>query len=215
MAPAQLWFGRDAVDCANPLLAPAPVAAVPGARYPFADWAQRLADNQVRLSAAAQEYASARRAKAMEKRSRDGGRAFSVGQLVWVRWPQYMPQPKIAGQWDGPQKIVSLGVEGLVAVVEDPVKLTVRDVSLNDMRLRGMSEDALQAHVRLLAASKQPSRAIAKIVGWRKKCKLVGWVGLSPDFRRGQAEHLSQFQFLVRWEGEHAPTIESYDRVRY
>jgi hypothetical protein len=107
-----------------------------------------------------------------------------------------------------------------VAVVEDPVKLTVRDVSLNDMlpvdmaRLQGMSEDALQAHVRLLAASKQPSRAIAKIVGWRKKCKLVGWVGLPADFRRGQAEHLSQFQFLVRWEGEQAPTIESYDRVR-
>jgi hypothetical protein len=109
----------------------------------------------------------------------------------------------------------------LVAVVEDPVKLTVRDVSLNDMlpvdmaRLQGMSEDALQAHVRLLAASKQPSRTIDKIVGWRKKCKLVGWVGLAVDFRRGQAEHLSQFQFLVRWEGEHAPTIESYDRVRY
>jgi hypothetical protein len=99
--------------------------------------------------------------------------------------------------------------------------LTVRDVSLNDMlpvdmaRLQGMSEDALQAHVRLLAASKQPSRAIVKIVGWRKKCKLVGWVGLPADFRRGQAEHLSQFQFLVRWGGEQAPTIESYDRVRH
>jgi hypothetical protein len=39
-------------------------------------------------------------------------------------------------------------------------------------------------------------------------------VGLPADFRRGQAEHLSQFQFLVRWEGEQAPTIESYDRVR-
>jgi hypothetical protein len=220
MAPAQLWFGRDAVDCAQPLLAPAPVAAVPGARFPFADWAQRLADNQVLLCAAAHAYASARRAKATEKRSRDGGRIFSVGQLVWVRWPADMPQPKIAGQWDGPQKVVSLAADGLVAVVEDPVKLTVRDVSLNDMlpvdmaRLQGMSEDALQAHVRLLAASKQPSRAIAKIVGWRKKCKLVGWVGLPADFRRGQAEHLSQFQFLVRWEGEQAPTIESYDRVR-
>jgi hypothetical protein len=217
MAPAQLWFGRDAVDCAQPLLAPAPVAAVPGARFPFADWAQRLADNQVLLCAAAHAYASARRAKAMEKRSRDGGRIFSVGQLVWVRWPADMPQPKIAGQWDGPQKVVSLAADGLVAVVEDPVKLTVRDVSLNDMlpvdmaRLQGMSEDALQAHVRLLAASKQPSRAIAKIVGWRKKCKLVGWVGLPADFRRGQAEHLSQFQFLVRWEGEQAPTN---DRVR-
>ena len=221
MAPAQLWFGRDAVDCAHPLLAPDPVAAMPGARFPFADWAQRLADNQVLLCAAAQEYASARRAKAMEKRTRDGGRTFSVGQLVWVRWPADMPQPKIAGQWDGPQKIVSLGADGLVAVVEDPVKLTLRDVSLNDMlhvdmaRLQELSEDALQAHVRLLAASKQPSRSIAGIVGWRKKSKLVGWAGLPADFRRGQAEHLSQFQYLVRWEGEQAPTIESYDRVRY
>ena len=221
MAPAQLWFGRDAVDCAHPLLAPAPVAAMPGARFPFADWAQRLADNQVLLCAAAQAYASARRAKVLEKRSRDGGRVFSVGQLVWVRWPVDMPQPKIAGQWDGPQKIISLAADGLVAVVEDPVKLTVRDVSLNDMlpvdmaRLQGMSEDALQAHVRLLAASKQPSRSISKIVGWRRKCRLVGWVGLPADFRRGQAEHLSQFQFLVQWEGEQASTIESYDRVRH
>jgi hypothetical protein len=220
MAPAQLWFGRDAVDCAHPLLAPAPVAAMPGARFPFADWAQRLADNQVLLCAAAHAYASARRAKALGKRSRDGGRTFSVGQLVWVRWPADMPQPKIAGQWDGPQKVVSLAADGLVAVVEDPVKLTVRDVSLNDMlpvdmaRLQGLSEDALQAHVRLLSASKQPSRSIAKIVGWRRKCKLVGWVGLPADFRRGHAEHLSQFQFLVRWVGEQAPTIESYDRVR-
>jgi hypothetical protein len=220
MAPAQLWFGRDAVDCAHPLLAPAPVAAMPGARFPFADWAQRLADNQVLLCAAAHAYASARRAKALGKRSRDGGRIFSVGQLVWVRWPADMPQPKIAGQWDGPQKVVSLAADGLVAVVEDPVKLTVRDVSLNDMlpvdmaRLQGLSEDALQAHVRLLSASKQPSRSIAKIVGWRRKCKLVGWVGLPADFRRGHAEHLSQFQFLVRWVGEQAPTIESYDRVR-
>jgi hypothetical protein len=221
MAPAQLWFGRDAVDCAHPLLASAPVAAMPGARFPFADWAQRLADNQVLLCAAALEYASACRAKAMEKRSRDGGRVFSVGQFVWVRWPADMPQPKIAGQWDGPQKVVSVAADGLVAVVEDPVKLTLRDVSLNDMlpvdmaRLQGMSGDALQEHVRFLAASKQPSRVIAEIVGWRRRCKLVGWVGLAADFRRGQAEHLSQFQFLVRWEGEQAPTIESYDRVRH
>jgi hypothetical protein len=221
MAPAQLWFGRDAVDCALPLLAPAPVAAVPGARFPFADWAQRLADNQVLLCAAAQEYASVRRAKALETRTRDGGRNFSVGQLVWVRWPADMPQPKIASQWDGPQKVVSVAADGLVAVVEDPVKLTLRDVSLNDMlpvdmaRLQGMSGDALQEHVRLLAASKQPLRVIAEIVGWRRRCKVVGWVGLPADFRRGHAEHLSQFQFLVRWEGEQAPTIESYDRVRH
>jgi hypothetical protein len=221
MAPAQLWFGRDAVDCGQPLLAPAPVAAIPGARFPFADWAQRLAENQVRLCAAAQEYASARREKALAKRKRDGGRVFAVGQWVWVRWPRDMPQAKIAGQWDGPQRVVSLGGDGLVAVVEDPVKLTVRDVSLNDMlpvdmsRLQGLSADALQEHVRLLAASKQPSRVIAKVIGWRKKSKVVGWVGLAADFRRGQAEHLSQFQFLVRWEGEHAPTIESYDRVRH
>jgi hypothetical protein len=132
-----------------------------------------------------------------------------------------MPQPKIASQWDGPQKVVSVAADGLVAVVEDPVKLTLRDVSLNDMlpvdmaRLQGMSGDALQEHVRLLAASKQPLRVIAEIVGWRRRCKVVGWVGLPADFRRGHAEHLSQFQFLVRWEGEQAPTIESYDRVRH
>ena len=137
MAPAQLWFGRDAVDCTQPLLAPAPVAAVPGARFPFADWAQRLADNQVLLCAAAYAYASARRAKAMEKRSRDGGRTFSVGQLVWVRWPADMPQPKIAGQWDGPQKVVSLAADGLVAVVEDPVKLTVRDARVAQRHVAG------------------------------------------------------------------------------
>ena len=29
------------------------------------------------------------RAKAVEKRARDGGRTFAVGQLVWVRWPTW------------------------------------------------------------------------------------------------------------------------------
>jgi hypothetical protein len=57
MAPAQLWFGREFVDCATPLLAPVPVRWHPATRFPFASFAQVLADNQTALYAAAQAFA--------------------------------------------------------------------------------------------------------------------------------------------------------------
>jgi hypothetical protein len=81
-------------------------------------------------------------------------------------------------------------------------------------RFRDWSSDALTAHLRKLAASKYPPRAIEELRGWRLKSSAVGWVGLPPTFRRSEVQHPSKFQFLVKWVGEATPTIENHARVR-
>jgi hypothetical protein len=220
MAPAQLWFGREFVDCATPLLAPVPVRWSPALRFPFASFARVLADNQVALHAAAQAFAEEKLGRIMAKRLRDGGRVFEEGQWVLERWPLDTPRVKASSQWQGPWRVVRVLSDGLLCVVEDTVRRTERTVSVNSLvhvdlaRFRDWSSDALTAHLRKLAASKYPPRAIEELRGWRLKSSAVGWVGLPPTFRRSEVQHPSKFQFLVKWVGEATPTIENHARVR-
>jgi hypothetical protein len=220
MAPAQLWFGREFVDCALPLLAPVPVRWSPALRFPFASWVHVLADNQTALYAAAQAFAEEKLGRVMAKRLRDGGRVFEEGQWVLERWPLDTPRVKTASQWQGPWRVVRVLSEGLLCVVEDTVRRTERTVSVNSLvhvdlaRFREWSADALAVHLRKLAASKYPPRVIEEVRGWRLKSTAVGWVGLPASFRRREAQHPSKFQFLVKWVGEATPTIENHAKVR-
>jgi hypothetical protein len=220
MAPAQLWFGREFVDCATPLLAPVPVRWYPATRFPFSSFAQVLADNQTALYAAAQAFAEEKLGQIMAKRLRDGGRVFEEGQWVLERWPLDTPRIKATSQWQGPWRVVRVLADGLLCVVEDTVRRTERTVSVNALvhldlaRFRGWSEDALVAHMRKLAASKYPPRVIKEVCGWRLKSAAVGWRGLPATFRRSVSQHPSKFQFLVKWIGEATPTIENHSRVR-
>ena len=219
MAPAQLWFGRDFVDCATPLLAPVPVRWSPALRFPFSSWACALADNQCALHAAAQAFAEEKLGRVMAQRLRDGGRVFQAGQWVLERWPLDTPRIKVASQWQGPWRVVRVESDGLLCVVEDTVKSKERTVSVNNLfhvdlaRFRDWSADALVAHMHTLASGKYPPRCIEKVVGWRLRSPAVGWVGLPLTFRRKETQHPSKFQFLVKWVGEEIPTIESHARV--
>jgi hypothetical protein len=220
MAPAQLWFGREFVDCATPLLAPVPVRWSPALRFPFASFARALADNQTALHAAAQIFAEERLGRVMAKRLRDGGRVFEAGQWVLERWPLDTPRVKATSQWQGPWRVVRVLSDGLLCVVEDTVRRMERTVSVNSLvhvdlaRFREWSADALSAHLRKLASSKYPPREIEAVLDWRLKSTAVGWVGLPPTFRRSEAQHPSKFQFLIKWVGEDVPTIENHARVR-
>jgi hypothetical protein len=220
MAPAQLWFGREFVDCATPLLAPVSLRWSPALRFPFSSWARVLADNQVALHAAAQVFAEERLGRVMATRMRDGGRVFEEGQWVLERWPCDTPRVKTASQWQGPWRVVRVLSNGLLCVVEDSVRRVERNVSVNSLvhvdlaRFREWSADALVVHLRKLAASKYPPRVIEEVRGWRLKSSAVGWRGLPSTFRRNVAQHPSRFQFLVKWVGEDIPTIENYARLR-
>ena len=221
MAPAQLWFGREFVDCATPLLAPVPVRLFPGARYPFASWARALSDNQTALHAAAHAFSTARMAKVLERRERDhSGRAFEPGQWVHELWPEDVPRVKVCPMWQGPWRVVSVASGGLSCVIEDTVECTERTVTVNHLvhvdmaRFQEWSADARAVHMQKLAASKYPVRVIESIRGWRLKSNLVGFTGLPATFRRGHAQHPDKFQYLVKWVGEAVPTIENYAKVQ-
>jgi hypothetical protein len=220
MAPAQLWFGREFVDCASPLLSPVPLRWSPALRFPFASWARVLADNQTALYAAAQAFADEKLGRVMTKRLRDGGRGFEEGQWVLERWPVDVPRIKTTSQWQGPWQVRRVLSDGLLCVVEDTVRRTERTVSVNALvhvnlaRFREWSADALAVHLRKLAASKYPPRVIEEVRGWRLKSTAVGWVGLPSSFRRREVQHPSSFQYLVKWVGEAVPTIENHSRVR-
>ena len=221
MAPAQLWFGREFVDCATPLLAPVPVRLFPGSRFPFASWARALSDNQLALQAAAKAFAEERMAKVLERREREhSGRAFEPGQWVHELWPEDTPRVKVCPMWQGPWRIISVVRGGLACVIEDTVKCTERTVSVNHLvhvdmaRFQEWSADAAALHLQKLAASKYPVRVIEKVLGWRLKSTAVGWTGLPPSFRRGADQHPCKFQFLVKWAGEAVPTIENHAKVQ-